>query len=1317
MPFLGLNSSLTKKKNLSRLFPIYFSVYPSVAALGTAGTALSSAVLTSGVVRNRSTRLSVAGTFSFVDALTTVPPASQKSIAVRFTPTVVAAGYPATITVYVPLSVNRTTPSIAVYPALGTIQYGQTRSEVSFSGGVASCPGTFAFAGNFNKVYVPGTYASLDCTFTPTDTLNFKPVDFASPNPLVVARRSLLYSGSFNLTGGGLNQPLSNFTISPSSGFYIISSTINGSSTRLNPTGYTFFSSPTKIVTGAEAESISVLFSAEDSLYYGYGSSSLTLVPGFPSISCLAPTLAAWTLTIANTSFSGAIPFTNKVTTQGSLIGYPSVSNAFNNTAGTASNQGYRFYGKTTPTTLTYEQAVTNNSYISFNFSASSTSKKVVSGLLRFLCNRGNSGPSKLALVYSDNPTFAYYNIRILSQDVAVPASSADISFELAGTLLTNPITISENFTGYFRIYYYGQTSQTSAITLVGNRNQDIGFTGTEVQALPSLSYNPKPLHRIQPGANTNTDATLDDGILYYWKSVLHDLSSFRFDTFNLISSSQLKPTYVKEGMNSQPSVRFVAGSSMTMSARSPVGRSSTSSTIIMVARFNSGSGTLYSEGPNGFWLGALDYGVAIREGNRNIVIGQAPNSISSNPVVITARKLSNGNNYLYVNGQLVTNATSTIGSFSNPVVNPLGYQLTVSGAASGQNPTTYVSSLGSILSNITTVNPTPFPFSGLMGDAFFIEDDLPEQDRIFLENYLKNKYGIDQPAPTCDDMTSKVLMTGENGIWNYGPRLLTQLVPGYNPWLTGWTYEYGDEVVRNLDGVWIYENNNPENPLGEIARSYSPVAWPWLATWPDFVATKVCAPDTSTPAPNLIFPERINITGPGVNANFVLAAYANSPGEQIADYVDDVTQKEFYIEGTEAVLYNLLNNSLLSTTVLPIFSFPSSLTGGYIISTLHTTPTLVLSPTQSAQSKAYDALPPSLVLNSTPSISYGEYLLSSSPTTPGTYTISLVEGGDTSRFIWGGPYPSVNYTITKRPVPLTMTDRTATFSVYGTYYGQVLTGGLASSLPSDQGIISGDAQNTFTGLLQNLPPTNSNVGTYTVSVKDNYTHPLYTISGYTNNKTTATVTITKANSVIFFIPSVHASTGTSVTLFAEAYPSGQSLGVSYSIVSGGLNANISGGNVLNFTGVGTVEVRASTSGNINLNGSNSDRSIDITVPTPDISSSASSIHLVYSNGFGSSTGGFYHDANGNIVIDTPPLFTRIYSDPFGYGNTLAFSLDNYWFLQWTGDRWALGIDYGKGVGQITTTYPTSLSSSFIPANLSQWDVGGNTLAYIKVMA
>jgi hypothetical protein len=125
--------------------------------------------------------------------------------------------------------------------------------------------------------------------------------------------------------------------------------------------------------------------------------------------------------------------------------------------------------------------------------------------------------------------------------------------------------------------------------------------------------------------------------------------------------------------------------------------------------------------------------------------------------------------------------------------------------------------------------------------------------------------------------------------------------------------------------------------------------------------------------------------------------------------------------------------------------------------------------------------------------------------------------------------------------------------------------------------------------------------------------------------------------------------------------------------------------------------------------------SSSITSAPAGISSSVSSLHLVFTNGYGTSTGGFYYDANSNIVFTNPPLFTRIYSDPFGYGNTLAFSWDNYWFLQWAGDRWAIGLDYGKGPG--VQMISLTSSSSFIPSNISQWETYGNSQAYIKVMA
>jgi hypothetical protein len=342
-------------------------------------------------------------------------------------------------------------------------------------------------------------------------------------------------------------------------------------------------------------------------------------------------------------------------------------------------------------------------------------------------------------------------------------------------------------------------------------------------------------------------------------------------------------------------------------------------------------------------------------------------------------------------------------------------------------------------------------------------------------------------------------------------------------------------------------------------------------------------------------FPERIRITGPGVASNFLLNELNREFFLPYVVYYDNVSSIEFFIEGTSYEMYSY-SRGMLSSGQIPSFSLPSSLANGYTVAKAHTTPTLEVS-INPVQSKVYDNQEPSLSFTAIPStIQFGEYLLSDSSKMPGTYTISLVEGSKTSRFIWGGPYPSVSYTITKRPVPLTMVDRSVTYSPFGTPLGQVLVGGLAANLPNGQGIISGTAESNFSGLLQNLPPSNSNVGTYTVSVDPNYTHPLYTISGYTNNKTTATVTINKATPTINFSPSSSATSGTNATLFASTSPI--SLPVTFSIVSGGAFANISGGNILNFTGAGTVVVRASTASSTNYNAASSaDRSITVAAP------------------------------------------------------------------------------------------------------------------------
>jgi hypothetical protein len=90
---------------------------------------------------------------------------------------------------------------------------------------------------------------------------------------------------------------------------------------------------------------------------------------------------------------------------------------------------------------------------------------------------------------------------------------------------------------------------------------------------------------------------------------------------------------------------------------------------------------------------------------------------------------------------------------------------------------------------------------------------------------------------PSCPDATAQVLMTGANSAWpaELGPRLLSPI--GYAPYGLE-TYQYFDEVVRYDGSAWIYENTQG---IGEIVRVYDNQPRPWLVTWPNFTATKVC--------------------------------------------------------------------------------------------------------------------------------------------------------------------------------------------------------------------------------------------------------------------------------------------------------------------------------------------------------------------------------------------------------------------------------------------------------------------------------------------
>ena len=726
MPFLGVKFSLTTKKTLIKTYPIYISVYPSIAPLGAAGTQLGSAVVTPGVVRNRATGATVAGNFLFADSLTFAPPASQKSITMVFAPTSAAVfGYPSSIGFQVPISVNRTTPTISTFPTLSSIYYGIPKSAVTFAGGAASCPGTFSFANTLSKIYAPGIYPSLECVFTPTDTLNFKPVEYLSPYPLTVSKADVYPAVIPTITGGGLNQPLSSFSITNSD--MRLSQYVMGNLTY--PTkaiGYSFLSSPTKIITGSKSEFVVATLSSQDSLYYQSGTLALPM-PVTPT----APLLDAWDVSTSQTVFSESATISqNQVSTGGVYASTLNLVGAFANSSGAASSSGYRWYGKSG--ILTLENAITSGSYLQLTVAAASNFNKVITGMIPTFFGRNSGGPNQLALLYSEDNFFTPG--RIVSSNVSVPSSgNNDLSSAIAGDLSSNPVTILAGRVGYFRLYYYGQTSQTSYLLLLGTGNQDIGFTGYEVQQLPDL-YSTGNGSWFTPGVSSNTN--ISGNALQYWiaRTVPGQITQASISGFGNGAASSSRPVFIRNGINNLPAISFSGGQFISSQNSSPIGTPSNSYTVIFVAKFNTPDGTIYSEGENGYWLGSVSGGFAICEANRNIVIGDSQFPTTNSTVVITAKKLQGKRNYLYVNGQLVSNTQGTISPFNNPNDNPLGYQLNLTQGG-------YISGLGAILNGQPGPVSTPYFFNGLLGEMFFFDRDLIDSDRIKIEEYLRLKY------------------------------------------------------------------------------------------------------------------------------------------------------------------------------------------------------------------------------------------------------------------------------------------------------------------------------------------------------------------------------------------------------------------------------------------------------------------------------------------------------------------------------------------------------------------------------------------------
>lgn len=195
----------------------------------------------------------------------------------------------------------------------------------------------------------------------------------------------------------------------------------------------------------------------------------------------------------------------------------------------------------------------------------------------------------------------------------------------------------------------------------------------------------------------------------------------------------------------------------------------------------------------------------------------------------------------------LITTTTGIYGLLSSvagslvPGIDPAtGYDISISLVRSASLAGLLIKNTTSIITGPTSRSTNTALYLDASGtnlsfDTIVVSAASNQVASLSVSNPIITYVGKSQPLPSCSDATAKVLMTGSNAVWPHGPRLLSPI--GYLPY--GFeTYQYGDEVVRYDGSAWIYENNAG---IGEIARVYSNQPRPWLATWPNFSAEKVC--------------------------------------------------------------------------------------------------------------------------------------------------------------------------------------------------------------------------------------------------------------------------------------------------------------------------------------------------------------------------------------------------------------------------------------------------------------------------------------------
>jgi hypothetical protein len=283
------------------------SAWPIAAAISYAQT-LASSTLTGGVG-------SVPGTFVWTTP-TTAPGTGTSSQSVIFTPTD-ATDYNA-VTGQVSVSVNQATPAVLARPIATAISYAQTLASSTLTGGVASVPGTFAWA---TPATAPGTGTSAQSvTFTPTDVVDYATVTAQvsvtvnKAMPAVLARpiaSAIAYAqtlASSTLTGGVASVPGTFAWTTPTA---VPGAGTPSESVTFTPTDATDYNLVTQTVQLTVTKAILAVTATNASVPYNQAIPNLTY------------TIAGYVNGDPSSVVSGA-PLESTTATKGSLVGtYP----------------------------------------------------------------------------------------------------------------------------------------------------------------------------------------------------------------------------------------------------------------------------------------------------------------------------------------------------------------------------------------------------------------------------------------------------------------------------------------------------------------------------------------------------------------------------------------------------------------------------------------------------------------------------------------------------------------------------------------------------------------------------------------------------------------------------------------------------------------------------------------------------------------------------------------------------------------------------------------------------------------------------------